>query len=170
LDNCFEIIKQCTVINEEKEYDLVLEKLILNDIEDSSIFSDIGKTGDLKELTKNHIFGIDINVLNSNIHETINNVSINKFLEKFKSNNLLKYNNSFDSIEFHNFICYKMETIKMHPYTKNKEYLNKLINYVISNKDYFKELNLNNIQIQYTSWCKLNQPKITLFEKLLSIQ
>ena len=58
----------------------------------------------------------------------------------------------------------------MHPYTKNKEYFNKLINYVISNEDYFKELNLNNIKIQYTSWCKLNQPKITLFEKLLSLQ
>lgn len=173
LDNCFEIIKQCTVIDEEKEYDLVIEKLILNDIEDgedTTIFSDIGKTGNLKELTKNHIFGIDINVFNSNIHETINNVSIKKFIEKFKSNDLLKYNKSFDSIEFHNFICYKMETLKMHPYTKNKEYINKLINYIISNKDYFKELNLNNIQIQYTSWCKLNQPKITLFEKLLSIQ
>ena len=40
------------------------------------------------------------------------------------------------------------------------------------NFDILKELKEeeNNIQIQYTSWCKLNQPKITLFEKLLSIQ
>lgn len=169
-ENCFEIIKQCTVVNEEKEYDLVLEKLILNDTEDCEIFSDIGKIGNLKEFTKDHLYGIDINVFNSNIHENRNNLSIKKFLDKFKSNNLLKYNKSFDSIEFHNFICYKIETLKMHPYTKNKEYFNKLINYVISNEDYFKELNLNNIKIQYTSWCKLNQPKITLFEKLLSLQ
>jgi len=169
IDYCFNIIQQCTIVDTEKEYNLVLENLILNDIDNNNLFSDIGKKVELPKSCKNYLFGIDTNVFNNSINENISTKTIKLFLEKFNSNDKLKYDKTFDSLEFHKFICYKLETLKMHPYTKNKEYYNKLINYVISNKDYFKELNLNNIEIQYNSWLKLNRPKITLFENLLSI-
>lgn len=172
IDNCFTVFKKSTVKKDVLNYNLLLSKLVLYDIDDISLLNSDFKDIKLTNFKPHHLFSfnMDMSIYNNNRLENHQRIVVNNFIKKFKTNNLLKYTTSLDSIEFHKYISIKLETLKMHPYTKNKEFYHTLMNYVIINKEYFKNLNLNNIQIQYTSWCNLNRPRITLFETLLAIQ